>query len=139
MSKNKKNDDFADWQVHFQPSGGTTWHSPVIRASAVSARDGWLWLEDASGASLFAAPHAAVLYVKRLEPGTDRPVVAPHELALPAPFWPVNLVEPDLPQPDPVPAGAADEKAAEDPGPIETGPAARKADTPRPRSSRRGK
>ena len=85
MSKTKE-PPFADWQV----SLATPDIPPlVIRASRLHAAMGWVFLEDTYGGALFTAPAAAVLYVKRMEPGEDVPAVdRPGAVEVPEPAAP---------------------------------------------------
>ena len=142
MSKNKRNDDFADWQVHFTDPGMHGKTHITIRASGLAVRDGWAHLEDTKGNPLLALPAERVAFVKRLEPGeADGLRVREEPTALETRGGyrggsPASEVAP----PSPVPSGtmAAPPGRAADPGPIETGPVAEKT-PPRTRSSRRGK
>ena len=127
MPKKAKTPEFSDWHVAL--GDGSFSQSLTIRASSLMVIDGSYVLRDTYGGILFAAPAAAVRYVRRLEPGVKGALAA----EAPGQFAPTGPVPGDahvvIPEP-----GAAQVNA-----PIEPlNPAAEKpVPAPRPRGRRK--
>lgn len=117
----------SDWHVAL--GDGSFSESLVARASSLMVIEGSYVLRDTYGGILFAAPAAAVRYIRRLEPGVKGALAA----EAPGQFAPIEPVPGDahvvIPEP-----GAAQVNA-----PIEPlNPAAEKAvPAPRPRGRRK--
>jgi hypothetical protein len=105
-----KGPGLADYAVHL------TGHSrPLkIRAASLITAGEWLFLRDAAGGILFAAPRESVRYVKHLEPGEAIPEPAPAPPAETPPLFtaiiePIGVDPPPPPEvalPDPEPSVA---------------------------------
>lgn len=114
MPKKAKTPEFSDWHVAL--GDGSFSESLVTRASSLMVVEGSYVLRDTYGGILFAAPAAAVRYIRRLGPGEEPPVPAFAGVA--GPFEPVKPVPGDAHVV--IPGSAAAEKAApDDPGPVE--------------------
>ena len=69
MPKKAKTPEFSDWHVAL--GDGSFSESLVARASSLMVVEGSYVLRDTYGGILFAAPAAAVRYIRRLEHGED--------------------------------------------------------------------
>lgn len=147
MPKKAKTPEFSDWHVAL--GDGSFSESLVARASSLMVIEGSYVLRDTYGGILFAAPAAAVRYIRRLEPGLDVPAVnekpkaaaAPEtrggyrggspasEVAPPRPLPSGSMLAPAL-EPD---SAAAEKAVPDDPGPVEV------AKPQRSRSAKRGR
>lgn len=133
MPKKAKTPEFSDWHVAL--GDGSFSGSLVARASSLMVVEGSYVLRDTYGGILFAAPAAAVRYIRRLEHGEDVPAASEKPKAVEAPE-PRPAALPDLMShaPSAAPEPAAAEKAVpDDPGPVEV------AKPQRSRSAKRGR
>ena len=71
MPKKAKTPEFSDWHVALGDQSFS--ESLVTRASSLMVVEGSYVLRDTYGGILFAAPAAAVRYIRRLEHGEDAP------------------------------------------------------------------
>jgi hypothetical protein len=102
-----KGPGLADYAVHLHSQT----HALKIRATSLVVAGDWLFLRDATGGVLFAAPRGSVRYAKHLEPGEQPAVAEPAPEAVsetPGPLF-TAIIEPIGVDPPPPPAPVVDE------------------------------